>query len=205
MARMTPALGAKGLYQLRAPWTIAGNTTIYTCIAIRSLDDFVDRGVDVLSKVYTPVQLDATALAADRTEGAMIITLASPNRPYIYVPDTYIEAYPTLDGVAYSHAVLSVDLGAIPDGLDLAFIKAQIQGVVEDSFGIIDATVNEHVAPSSGYVSQSQHQALETARNAAINNRETDRSQVLKLQVTVAAQAQKIQELEAIIRQLNPP
>jgi hypothetical protein len=203
MARMTPTLGAKGVYTLRTPWTIS-STVLYECIALRSISDFVDRGVDVLSKVYTPVGLTSTALASDVDAGAMIVTLTAPGRSPIYVPDTYIQTFPAMDGVPYSHVLLSLSLGALPDALDLSFIKAQLAATVEASFGVTPE-INAHTAASTGYVTQAQHESWETARQAAVTNSTTDRARMLELQSTVDAQAQKIAELEAVIKQLSPP
>jgi hypothetical protein len=203
MALMTPSLNASGVFSLRSPWN-ASSSVIYTVIAIRKIDDFVDRGVDVLSKVYTPVGLTNAELTADRAEGASIITLVSAGQPTIYVPDTYIESFPALDGVPYSYLILSLSLGAVADSLDLSFVKERIQGTVSDSFGITP-TITEHRGASTGYVTQDQHTSIENARNAAITNRTTDHAKSLELQNLVDSQAQKIAELEAVIRQLSPP
>lgn len=203
MARMTPALGAKGLFTLRTPWELPANT-LYECIAIRSIDDFVDRGVDVLSKVYTPQSLGQAQLAADQAEGAKIITLTSAGRAAVYVPDTYITAFPSMDGVPYTHVLLSLSLGPIPDALDLTFLKAQLAGTVEDNFGITPE-VKTHASASTGYVTQVQHEIWQAAREAAVNNRSTDRARLLDMQTLVDAQAQKIAELEQVILQLSPP
>lgn len=197
MARMTPSLNAKGLYTLRAPWaTMAGKS--YECIAIRSFSDFVDRGLDVLTKVYTPVVLTATEMEADRAEGAMIVTLQSGDSPLILVPDTYITAYPAQDGVAYSRVVLSVDLGAIPDGEALNFVKDQIAATVSTSFGITP-TVLEHIAPSTNYVTQAQHDQVMVGRRAAIEAAVTDRARLLEASATVDQLRIRVQELEQIL------
>lgn len=201
--RITPTLHAKGVYKLRSPWT-ASESVIYECIAIRSIPDFVDRGVDVLSKVYTPVGLGQTELNSDIADSAMIITLVAAGKAPIYVPDTYITAAPAADGIPFSHTVLSVSLGAIPDSLDLSFVISQVQSVVQASFGI-SPTVNQHVAPTTGYMSQAAAEAWETGRQAAITNTVTDASRVLELQNQNAALIQRQGELEAIIQQLSPP
>ncbi len=197
MSRMTPSLGAKGLYRLKTPWTIPAGVT-YECIAIRSFEDFVDRGIDPMSKVYTPVDLTETALSADRAAGAKIITLQSGTRPLIFVPDTYIESYPALDGVPYSQVILSVNLGAIPDGLNLEFAKDRIAEAVAASFGVVPV-VNENVAPSTNYVTAAQHDQFEIGRQAAITNSQTSAAKILELQEIVERQREQILGLEQIL------
>jgi hypothetical protein len=197
MSLMTPSLHAAGLYQLASPWTIPANV-IYECIAIRDFDDFVKKGEDVFTLYYQPMGLDRSVYEADRALGADIITLASATHPTIYVPSTYIVAYPFLGDIKYSHVVLSVSLGALPDAMDLTFVKAQVAAVVSDSIGVVP-TVNVNVAPSTGLITQIEHQILETARQAAITNRKTDRAKLIEMQTLIDAQAQRIAGLEQII------
>lgn len=197
MSLKTPALHAAGLYQLRTPWSVPANV-VYECIAIRDFKDYVQKGEDVYTTFYQPMGLSEAQYQADRALGANIITLASPSNPTIYVPDTYIEAYPFLGDIKYSHVVLSVSLGVVPDKMDLTFVRSQVAAVVSDTIGVVP-TVNVAVAPSTGLVTQAQHQVLETARNAAITNRKTDRARLIELQALVDAQQQRIAGLEQII------
>ena len=203
MARLTPVLHSKGIFKLRSPWSIS-DSSIYECIAVRSIADFVDRGVDVVSKVYVPVGKGQAEANADIDAGAMIVTLISPGKSPVYVPDTYIVPAPAQDGIPYSHTLLSVSLGAVPDGMSMEWVKDLIATAVEQGFGI-RPTVLVHVAPTTGYVSQAQHEINETARNAAITNRTTDRTRVIELQNVVDQQKIQIQNLENIIKQLSPP
>lgn len=197
MPLKTPPLHAKGVYQLLTPWTIPAGV-IYECIAIRDFTDYLESGQQVLDSIYTPKGLVLADYLADKALGANIITLASPTHPTIHVPDTYIQAYPLLDSVAYDIVVLSVSLGAIPQSLPLTFLKDQIAGVVSDVIGV-EATVNVNVAPSSGVVSADQHAAAETVREAAITNRTTDRAKLIALQAQFAAALDQIAGLEQII------
>lgn len=200
---ITPVLHAKGQYTLAAPWsTVEGR--IYECIAIRAISDFVDRGQDVLAKVYAPKNLGQTELTADIERDAKIITLTSPGVDPIYVPDTYITAAPAMDGVPYSHVLLSVSLGAIPDGMALDHLNAQVAAAVEAAFGITPQ-VNVHVAASTGFVNQDQHNAWELARQAKITNSSTDRARLLEAQRIIDAQSAENAALVEKIKQLSPP
>lgn len=197
MALKTPPLRAKGIYQLKAPWSVSP-TLIYECIAIRSFADFLEKGEDVFKLIYEPKGLSQATFEADRALGAHIITLVSGTQPIIHVPDTYIEAYPLQNTVAYKTVVVSVSLGPLPDSLDLTFLKTQLQGVVSDVIGVTPE-VKLHVLPALDVITDTQHEALEAARQAAIANRKTDRARVLELQAQVAAMTQQIQTLEQII------
>ena len=197
MPQKTPPLHAKGIYQLLAPWTISA-TVLYECIAIRSFSDFLEKGEDVFAKIYQPKGLSQAQYDADKAAGANIITLASGSLPVIHVPDTYIAAYPTLSHVAYKSVVLSVALGPLPDATDLTFLQTQVQGVVSDVVGVT-SQVQLHVLQNNDVFTEAQATSLETARQAAITNRKTDRARVLELTAEVADLQAKLATMQQII------
>lgn len=198
MNNKTPPMHAKGVYQLLAPWSVTAGV-IYECIAIRTFNDFVSKGEDVYERVYLPLGLAQSVCEADRAAGVKIVTLYSDSQPLVVVPDSYIAAYPSLNTVAYNAVVISLSLGAIPDGLDLSFLKNQLSETV---LGVLGATpdIHEHVLPSSGAITAEQHAVLETARQAAITHRTTDRARVLEQQGLIDRQRVVIDGLEQILR-----
>lgn len=177
---MTPPLLAKGIYQVKAPFSLQPGA-LYTCQAIRSFKDLSDAGVDVLASYYTPVGLDQAALTADQQAGANIITLMSDTAPTVHLPDSYISAYPNLGNVAYSNVVLALSLGPLPDALDLTFAKQQVAEAAASVVGV-EVTVTALVAPSAGVVTQEQADSAETARQAAITNSTSDAAKLAQLQ-----------------------
>jgi hypothetical protein len=203
MARNTPPLHAKGVYTLLTPWTSISDA-IYECIAIRSVADFVERGENVYSRFYAPKGLTLTDYENDVAAGVHIVTLQSETSATVFVPDTYIDTFPDLTGVEYKRIIMSVELGPLPDVVDLTFLKASLAAVASDITGV-ESTVTEHVAPYAGVVSSDQHALNEATRLAAIANRTTDRATVLAQQVIIDAQATRIQALEELIVQLQTP
>lgn len=198
MAIKTPPLRARGVYKLLEPWTIPADT-IFECIAVRRFADFVESGQKIFETIYQPMGLLQSDFEADKAAGASIVTLVSPTLATIHVPDTYIEEFPNLGGVAYKHVILAVSLGPIPDALDLTFLKTQVAGTVSDVIGVTP-TVELYAAPSTGVITDEEHEILETARTAAVNNRKTDRARILELQAINGAQATKIAGLEQILK-----
>lgn len=197
MARNTPPMHAKGVYTLLTPWTTVGDA-LYECIAVRSFEDFLDRGESVYDRFYAPKGIDRATYEADLREGAHIVTLQSDTSAMIFVPDTYIDKYPDYSGVEYKRIVLSVLLGPIPDTLDLTHLKATIGQVASDVTGVV-CTVNEHVAPYAGVVTPEQHELLEVGRQAAVTNRKIDRAVVVEQKDMIDAQALRIKALESTI------
>lgn len=203
MARKTPPLRAKGQYEVRAPFTVLSNA-VYECIALRSFDDFTQRGENVYQRFYQANGLTQQDYENDRAENAHIVTLQSATSALVFVPDTYITKMPDLSGVEYKRVVLSVLLGALPDEVDLTHLKASVASLVSDITGV-NGDVSEHAIPHSGVVTADQHVTLEIARQAAINNRTTDRARLLEQQEIIDAQRIRIQELEQLILALQNP
>lgn len=193
----TPPLHAKGRYTLRAPWS-AVSTKIYSCIAIRSFADIYKLGKDVFKEYYQLKGLTEAEVAADAALGAHIVTLQSADGSIIYVPDTYIESYPNMSDVSYSHVVLSVSISAIPDYVDLTFLKGQISTAVSTITGLTPE-VKENRAPTIGAVSPADHEVQETARLAAVTNRKTDKALYLEERAKNTLLLEKVEMLTKIL------
>lgn len=205
MSRITPAIGASGIYEVITPYTIRPATT-YTCKAIRSFDDIYRLNEDVFALYYEPYGLTQSQFDADVVEGAVIVTLmaneigleVNPSDPktIIYVPDTYISKFPDGDAVPYSHVVLSASLGALPDYLDVTDTMNDIGNIISDKIGVTPQ-VNIHKAPLSNVMTSSAHDAAEVARQAAVTNRNTIYTQYYELNNLYNSLLSQYNDLEA--------
>lgn len=189
--RRTPSLYASGKYVLRTPF-VANADRSYTCMAIRSFNDIYELKEDVFTKYYESNGLSDIIFNEDKEARVCIVTLMSEDAQVIYVPDSYIESYPDVSNVLYSRIILSVDLGALPDKLNLDFLNTQISNIVGDVIGVAAPGILVHKAPTTGFISAEAHADLEEARTAAITLIETDYAKVLQLQTQVDSQNQLI-------------
>lgn len=204
--KKTPPLLTKGRYTVSAPFTVSP-TSIYTCVAIRSFADIYQLGFDVYETYYEPMGLvNGTNMGTytfdfnvERNKQPNIITLRSEDGTFLYIPDTYITSFPDMGDVLYNHIVLSVSLGALPDYLDLSSLKAGIQSLTAQHFGVASAVVSEHRSPSTNNPTRTQHETLEAARLGAITLLETDRAKALRLQNDVNLLNAKIAAMTAIL------
>lgn len=176
--RLTPPIGTKGRYTLSPPFETVPSLA-YTNIAIRSFKDIEELGEDVFATYYEPMGLSDSIYQADARAGTLIITLDDGNGTFIYVPDSYIAAFPNMGDITYNHVVLSISMGALPSYVPLDNLKQQISTLVSDSIGVTNK-VEEHIAPSRGVVTPEQHELAEIARTAAITMRSNDRALLLE-------------------------
>lgn len=196
MAGITPPLLTRGRYTLVEPFT-ALPTVLYTCAALRTFDECLSAGVDVLNNIYVAAGLTKVEYDRDHKAGKKIVTLMSDTETPIYVPDSYIESFPNFDAVNYNHIVCSLDFGALPDFMSLANLQLELAGLASDVVGK-EPTVKIHRAPSTGLITPQQHEVAEVARLAAITRRTTYRAENIKLR----AQVTTLEEQNAVLVEL---
>jgi hypothetical protein len=156
-------------------------------------------GEDILNEVYTKAGLVKADYDRDFKAGTKIVTLLADDATPIYVPDSYIESYPMYDQRKYTHTILSIDLGALPDFLNLANLQLEISALTSDVVGK-ESKVTVHRAASSGLITPEQHEVAEVARLAAITRRTTYRAEVLKLQREKTALIEQNQVLMDLLK-----
>lgn len=200
MADMLPMLGAKGIYKLKAPFDndLLSNV-MYTCIAIRNLRDITAKGGDPFTDYYAnPHSIDSSVYNADVANGVSIISLQAEDNSIVDVPSSYLAAYPDAGGVPYRVMLLSINLGAIPDALDLSPIIQKITDDVKDIVGV-QSTVRAVAASNTTLLDTATAQNTEAARQANITNSTTDFSKLQQVTAQRDAALQKVQELQNYI------
>lgn len=201
---LLPPLGASGVYTLSAPFQnkMQANTS-YRCDAIRRLNDFIELGVDPYEEFYAPMQIPRSTYERDIGQNVSIVSLVSQNNHWVYVPSTYITSYPNVNGIPYVSLLLGVSLGAIPHYMDMSGLSAAISNLVRDTIGVVPQIRQVAVSDVTN-LSQRDHDALETNRQQAINNTQTDRARAIALQSENAALRTQLNDLQAYIRNNLP-
>lgn len=198
MASTVPPIGTRGRYELESPFSADGDV-LYTCGAIRSFKDIENSGKRVYETYYEPFDLAESDYRTDRDNDELIVTLLSGSQAPIYVPSSYIRSYPDQSQRNYQHVVLSASVGPLPDDMDLTFAEDQVASALSDVIGLTP-DVNVNVMPLTESVSPEEHESREAAREAAIDNRTTDRARRLELEDQVNRQAQRLEFLEQLVK-----
>lgn len=181
MRPVTPPLYAKGRWESRYPFTVSP-TDIYICKGINSFDDLLSRGINPYTVYYEPYGIPLTQYHKDRRLLANIVTLMSDTQPTVFIPDTYIRKYPDVTTVPYSHVVLSLSLGAVPETLSLHDFKVKIREFGYASLGLA-VEIKEHIAGNvTEGVDQEVHDVLEQNRLTRLEKNRTDHAKVLMLE-----------------------
>jgi hypothetical protein len=202
---LTPPVNASGIFTLASPFDQKLVPQVsYTCIAVRKFADIQKLGIDPFQIYYVPNGLDEAKYNTDVNAGECIVTLRSNGGAFLYVPTSYITSYPNMGGIPYTAIVLGVNLGAIPNYVDLSVVKAKISAVVHDAFGVTPVIQQAAISETKN-LSIADHTAAESARQAEITDNQTDYAKYLAANnALIAAQAQ-ITALENYIKANLPP
>ena len=195
----TPPINATGAFEVLAPFAVESGA-IYRCEAIVGFEALEGNGVDVFETYYSTTGVSNEVYLEDATNGINIITLISDTAATLVIPSSYISKFPTAVSVPYSRMVLSVDLGVLPDGVDLTSCMDVIASEVSEVIGVPTA-VEAHKLSVEDAVSFSEHEMLELNRVDNIIVRETPFAALARMAIVEAGLRARIIELETIIIQ----
>jgi hypothetical protein len=199
-----PQIGSKGVWKLLTPFdTALSPQTHYTCIGIRKLSDFSAAGEDAFITYYEPASLSKDTYIADLNNDVCIITLQQNSGSVVYVPSSYIDGFPDVNGYIYNSVVLAISLGALPETLDLTYIKSKIVDDVREIIGIT-STVRTVVISEPKVIGTDDHNAITAARQANITAVKTDYANYIEAVAQRDSAYQKIQVLEQYIKDHLP-
>lgn len=178
---MIPCIGDKGLYTVKEPFNKFVDPNIsYTCIAIRTISDYVINGVDIQNLIYRGCGLLDDDYIRDLDRDEFIATIQSTLGDTIQIPCGYILKMPDPNGRVYRNLVMSVNLGKLPANLKLGTLCNDIKDFVSSRLGITpDVQVIEIDKPH--VVSSSEHMLLEHERYNRIENMDSNSAQIKRL------------------------
>lgn len=203
-----PAMNAKGRFELKEPFSCKPDV-IYEVTAIREFSDLYYQGVDVYREYYVPagllngVEYKGTTFNFNEEviQFPSIVTLEGTDRTIIYVPSTYIVSFPEVsEAETYSRLIMSVDLGALPDNLDLSGVIKEVNDMVSKRVGInAQAVLSRAYTPTQP--TWEQHVVLENTRLGNIKAIDNTYAQKEKYKEENIKLQQQIKTLVAILRE----
>lgn len=198
-----PALWATGQFELLPPFDrVVNPASTYTVEAIRTVSEMQGLNINIYQRVFVPLGVDEatylTMLNSIAQAGGSIITLIPRKGAPVYVASTHLKSFPLVDGFLYERMVLMCDLGALSQDMKPALEEAitHFQDWILEHYGI-RGVVKIGTVPVIGYVSQFDHETLETARKNRIIDNNSDLAKILSLEKQLADAQAYIRELES--------
>lgn len=178
---ITPVPGAKGKYELEAPFAQKINPDIaYECTALRTFGEMQSWGRDPWIEVYRPENIDEAKYIQDAQDKVMLATLRSDRGSTVVVPTSYIKSCPPTGGVPYNVMGIVLRLGAIADEVELQGLMSKLADLTKSNIGI-EPEVRPVKFSNTTLRSFVDHEALEVARKANIVSKDTLTGENLRL------------------------
>lgn len=167
--RLSPSLDMRGIFKVRKPFELPIDS-IHSVGSVRGIPSMETGGIDVYSTVYAPANLSRSEYQADLVNTPKIIELISDGGRVTLVPDTYLVQLPESNAPVYHRTLVSVDLGLLPEGMDVRHIAKEMGDIASGLLGV-NADTKVHHLPYRGEVTKSMHLELEDKRR---QNRDVD-------------------------------
>lgn len=203
-----PAMNSKGRFELKEPFSCKPDV-IYEVTAIREFSDLYYQGVDVYREYYVPAGLingveykgSTFNFNEEVKQFPSILTLEGTDRTIIYVPSTYVVSFPEISEVStYSRLIMSVDLGALPDNLDLSGVIKEVNDMVSKRVGInAQAVLSRAYTPTQP--TREQHITLENTRLGNIKAIDNTYAQKEKYKAENVQLQKQIKTLLSVLRE----
>lgn len=201
MSTINPVIGMKGLWFVNEPFSVS-ETTIYECIAIRSMQEYESSGGNLLDDIYAPVGLTQAEVDQDRALGGLLITLRSDTKPQVVIPNTYFSRLPDMDYVLYRRFIVSIDLGYLPTETPFAHLNQQLSETAAGAIGLTpDIKVLTLGEPAA--ISQTLAEQQEAVREQAIVSRDTPEHRLALANQIIDSQREHITQLNQLLRDLG--
>lgn len=198
---LLPQLKAVGTYEVKAPFSLK-DKTIYICDSIDGFTTLIERNVDIFETYYKPVGLTEENYRSDLDSGQSLITLISESADTLSFPSSYLVSFPSEKGIRYSHTFITIDIGALPDDINMTPTLTHLKTLVDNDLGL-SCKVKVVGTPTIDIITYAQHASNEAARRGNIHIQDNPYKVIEKLRADITAKEERLELLEkALIEHL---
>lgn len=167
-SQLLPAINSVGVFKLKEPFVnLLNEKRIYTCVAVRKLEELMAIGDFPYEKYYKPRNIDENTFNNDVMNQVCIVTLQNDSGDLFQFPSSYLLSFPIPNGIKYANLGMGVHLGALPVDTDLSLLKQEIEKLVKAYLGITP-TCKSMVISTPELISHDNHMTLVKARENKI-------------------------------------
>jgi hypothetical protein len=203
---LKPSIGSSGVVKLKDPFTgLCADNIPYEVLGLQTLQAIAATNQDPYALYYEPYGISREKFVADVADKVCIVELQSSDGEMVRVPNSYLESLPIATGVPYATMFVTVNLGALPQDLSLAYFMAKVADMARDLMGVQDAQVRAMRASTLTYLSIEDASTIEAARKAVMETVITDAARLMIAEENLSALQTKYSDLEAFVLANNPP
>jgi len=191
MPNVIPSIGMTGVWPLKPPLDVyLAEEAIYTCRAIRSINEYIAQNIDPFETVYKPLSLTQAIYDVDYANNEYIVSLQAMDGTWEYIPVSYIESFPNTSGVLYERKGVTVVFPALPSDSDYQTFVDQVKILATEVFGVDIETNIVHIG----------HQYIMTPEEAELDY--NIRQQFMQSMVSSRVQIQVLETENAALKRL---
>lgn len=192
---IVPPINLTGTFKLKVPLNNLINEKVtYTVDSIKSIPSLLGDMIDVETLVYLEQGLTSEDYNNDLKNDVPIVTLKSEGNALFNIPATYFSYMPQLNGKIFTNKALIINMGYIPDNIDLNFIKDELNDYILSITGITPDISIEEISGKL-IVSYEEADTFESERLANITLKETCRYRLQQALDTIDSYKIKIKAL----------
>ena len=174
-------VGMSGRLEVKEPYTfVLDRDTEYTCVAVTSIAGMIANGEDPWLTVYEPNGATEALYEEDLLNNRVIVTIQSGFAEVFTVPNSALLNLPMDNGIRYYSQMLGVDLGPLPETIDLSILKSDIIDLIKARIGV-ESTIYENVTGAALIISHDNHRGIEAARQALRGNNQSNLMKIAEL------------------------
>lgn len=162
--QLLPAINSVGIFKLKEPFVnLINEKRMYTCIAVRKLEELMAIGDFPYEKYYKPRNITEDIFNKDVNNQVCLITLQNDSGDLFQFPSSYLLSFPIPNGIKYANLGMGIHLGALPIDIDLSLLKQEIEKLVTSHLGV-QATCKSMVLSNPEIISNDNHNSISKAR-----------------------------------------
>lgn len=192
---LTPALGTKGFWTFKEPFNsfVINNYNIdlvnskQTVISVMSMKDLIANNfIDPFTAIYLPSGLNEVDYKEDLLDDVPILSfsgMAGNTEVLFRIPLNYVASIPNDSDVTYRNKAIVLDLGNLPDNVDLSIHNNDLKDFALSKYGVLPSVKEVQVGTPS-YISKLASKTSEIIRINSATMRDTHLLQLKKLKIT---------------------
>ena len=202
----TPTFNTTGVFQLKAPFTIA--PVSYTVVGIENMKSLVKEGRDIFNDIYVFNSLTETEYLDDLDNNVNIVTLEHDEEESpLEIPSSYIIGIPEEHPIPYQRYILTIDVDEMPHDYNIYPLIDELKTLADSYLGK-SSSIQLHRIPLKKIITILEHNANLVTLQTSAENFSNTRTALSAANAVITDLQNQVDALKTIIidldGQLNP-
>jgi len=173
-------IGLKGTFKINPRMKqILNEHIIYSVSSIRSIKDYIADNINVRNLVFIDQGLTDEDYVECLNNDIPIVTLVTEGNEFYSIPANMFIAVPDSIGKKYINKAVVVNLGYLPEDLNIDYVNEEIEDLIKGKLGI-ESTSDIKDVSGTYVVTYEEHDEAEKERISNVTDNKTCKGELLK-------------------------